>query len=248
MNQIFYKAGSIKPEEAKRSYSLIPNIVRFIKTRWNRDELSSQLGLGSEIIGVSLNNVLFRPYPRQEAGWPSRPLRIVAMVRPSSLRRGAELTMRVFARLSKIYQGEIEFIIFGAENDDPSLKLITPNFPHKNVGIIPSEILLSIFTDSDIFVDFSQYQAMGLTAMEAMACGLAVVVTTKGGAHDFAQHNKNCLLVDTSSADSCLSAVKILVENHRLRNALQIQAIYDMAQHSPIKCAYNILNFLHIES
>ena len=240
----FYKKGSIKYEEAKKSYSLIPNIIRFTKTRWNREELYAQLGLDSSIIGVSFNNALFRPYPRQETGWPNRPLRVVAMVRPSSVRRGAKLTMRVFARLNKIYQEKIEFIIFGAESDDPSLKLITPKFPHKNLGVISSETLVSVFADSDIFVDFSQYQAMGLTAMEAMACGLAVAVTNNGGAHDFAIDNNNCLLVDTSSEDSCFRAVKILVENHRLRNTLQTQAICDMAQYSSVKCAYNILNIL----
>lgn len=40
---------------------------------------------------------------------------------------------------------------------------------------------------------------MGLTAMEAMASGCAVVLPKYGGTGDFAKNESNCLVIDTKT-------------------------------------------------
>ena len=72
----------------------------------------------------------------------------------------------------------------------------------------------------DIFVDFSTWQAMGMTAMEAMATGCAVVVTRNGGPGIFARHEENCLLVDPHDQADCLAALDRLVKDDALRRRL----------------------------
>jgi len=66
----------------------------------------------------------------------------------------------------------------------------------------------------DIFVDFSSRQAIGLSAMEAMVCGAAVIVPLNGGATTFAINEKNSLLVNTSSSDECYNSLIRLLEDH----------------------------------
>jgi glycosyltransferase involved in cell wall biosynthesis len=101
-----------------------------------------------------------------------------------------------------------------------------------------------LLNEVDIFVDFSAFQAMGLTAMEAMACGATVIVPQRGGASSFANHEANALVVDTSSPDACVSALDKLVRDEQLRRHLQHQAMLDICQIHPEQAAFNILNTL----
>jgi glycosyltransferase involved in cell wall biosynthesis len=85
---------------------------------------------------------------------------------------------------------------------------------------------------------------MGLTAMEAMACGAAVIVPRRGGAGSFARHEENALVVDTGSIDACLAALERLTLDQALRTRLQRQSLLDACEHYPEGAAYNILNAL----
>ncbi len=240
----FHRQDSSDHNEAVESYSAISGLIRFTKTKWNQDKLMQELNLDSTCIGISVNNNLFRPYPRSEKSWPTRPLRIIAMIRPNSPRRGSEMTMRVFKRISELFTGQIELVIFGVEIGDPELDKLETSFDFTNLGVISREEVVALMTESDIFTDFSTYQAMGLTAMEAMCCGLAVILTNNGGVQDFARPDKNCILVDTSSFEESLKALHDVIQNHDLRFNIQREAITDMAQYSSEKCAHNILSLL----
>ena len=85
---------------------------------------------------------------------------------------------------------------------------------------------------------------MGLTAMEAMACGVAVIVPQVGGANRFAQHEKNALVIETDSVEPCVAALDRLIRDEQLRTSIQQEAIFDICQHFPEKAAYNILQAL----
>jgi glycosyltransferase involved in cell wall biosynthesis len=92
-----------------------------------------------------------------------------------------------------------------------------------------------------VFVDFSVWQAMGLTALEAMCTGCATIVPAAGGAASFARHGVNCLVIDTSAPQACLAALGRLVEDSRLRTSLERQAIADAAGIYPERTALGIL-------
>lgn len=97
---------------------------------------------------------------------------------------------------------------------------------------------------TDIFADFSEYQAMGLTALEAMACGVAVIVPRKGGAVSFARHEENALIIDTSAEDVCWNTLERLVEDRQLRLRLRRGAIQSVCDFPLERAALNILNTL----
>ncbi len=100
----------------------------------------------------------------------------------------------------------------------------------------------ALLSQVDIFADFSIFQAMGLTALEAMACGCATIVPENGGTDAYALHEENCLVVDTSKYDQCCAAVERLVEDVYLREQLAQRAIFDAGSYSPEKCAASFLN------
>ena len=80
--------------------------------------------------------------------------------------------------------------------------------------------------------------------MEAMACGAAVIVPSRGGATDFAMHEQNALVIDTGQKDNCISALDRLINDAYLRERLSRQAIFDMAQYYPEIPASHILEIL----
>jgi GT2 family glycosyltransferase/2-polyprenyl-3-methyl-5-hydroxy-6-metoxy-1,4-benzoquinol methylase/glycosyltransferase involved in cell wall biosynthesis len=241
----FFPSNSEEYKTAWDSYTLYPDLVRITKTQWNYDVVKNQIEVDCSIVGPSVNIDLYHPRRRRDAHWPQRPLRIAAMIRPSSPRRAAKLTMKVLQQISESHGNNIEIIIFGCTSDDPLfVKLPSRNFPWSNAGVLNRSQLAFLLNEIDIFVDFSTFQAMGLTAMEAMACGVAVILPEQGGATSFAKHQENCLIVNSSSEEACLQLLNRLILDEQLRSRLQRQALKDICHYFPEKAAYNTLDFL----
>ena len=234
----FFEKDSEEFKIAWKSYILYSDLIRFTKTTWNRNIIQNEIGVNCSIVEPSVNIDLFRPRNRKL----DQKLRIAAMVRFSSERRSPQLTMEVLKAISELHQEKIEIIIFGSDSRD--LELIDTNFSFHNAGILTRPQLAFLLNEIDIFIDFSAYQAMGLTAMEAMACGAAVILPEKGGANHFAKNGENSLIIDTASKDSCIYALNQLIENEDLRFHLQQQAISQSCCYYPEKAAFNILQCL----
>ena len=237
----FFSPGSPEYRLARDSYTRFPDLVRMTKTDWNFSAVQKNIGVDCAVVGPSLDIDLFRPRRRLLT---ERSLRLVAMVRPSTPRRNPELTMRLLGEVARRYQDKVEVVVFGCQVDDPGFTKLVTGFPFRHAGFLTRQQVASLFDESDIFVDFSSYQAMGLTAMEAMACGAAVIVPDEGGSHSFAFHEQNALIVDTSSEDACLAALERLILDQPLRSRLQQQAIQDVCQFPPEMAALNILKAL----
>jgi glycosyltransferase involved in cell wall biosynthesis len=240
----FFPPTSAEHKQSLASYTQFPDLLRVTKTEWNRQAVLQHTGADCTVIGASVDIDLFRPRRPASPGWPARPLRIAAMIRPSTPRRQPELTMQVLREISQRHGGSIEIILFGCTPHDPGFMKLERDFPWMHAGLLTPAQLANLLNAVDIFVDFSSFQAMGLTAMEAMACGAAVIVPQAGGAASFARHEENALVSDTGSADSCTAAVDHLIQDETLRFKLQQAAIFDACQYFPEKAAFNMLNAL----
>jgi GT2 family glycosyltransferase len=239
----FFTPETTAYKKAIESYSLFPDLVRFTKTEWNRQAVLQKIGVDCNVVGPSVDIDTFRPRPHKDADWPARPLRVAAMIRPNTPRRQAALTMQVLHQISHT-NSDVEIILFGCELNDPGFSKLDRDFPWHLAGILSRPQLASLLNKVDIFVDFSAYQAMGLTAMEAMASGAAVIVPQNGGATSFAHHEKNALITETDSLAPCVTALTRLIRDEQLRTSIRQQSIFDICQHYPEKATYNILDTL----
>ena len=152
--------------------------------------------------------------------------------------------MEILRSVWRKYEARVEIVLFGEESEHPDFAALPQDFGWRNLGKLTSSELAVVFNDSDIFVDFSEYQAMGLTAMEAMSCGVAVVAPIKGGANSFASHNVNALLVDTTNAETCLDAVCCLIDDDQRRLTLQQNAMRDVSLFEPAVAAHALMEEL----
>jgi glycosyltransferase involved in cell wall biosynthesis len=170
------------------------------------------------------------------------------MVRPASRYREPVRTMELLKQVTSRNKDEVEAVVFGTSPDDPGYVGLPRDFPFTLAGVLNQRQVARLLNEVDIFLDLSSHQAMGLTALEAMACGAAVVVPRQGGATSFARHAENSLVINTASHRACRQAVQRLIEDHALRQRLQRQALQDVCAFFPERPAYNILEVLYGDS
>ena len=214
---LFEPPGTPLNIEAMESYTLIPNNRCFAKTHWIIDEVKKHHGTNVTKVEASIDHDTYRIGERRG----SSHITIAAMIRPQTPRRNAKETISVLRSIKEKYENSIGIHIFGCESEDPKFKALKVNFAHTNHGICERSQVSVILQASDIFVDFSAYQAFGRTGLEAMACLTAVILPKIGGVHEYAIDTQNALLVDTQDMPSMQSALTRLITDEALRNSLK---------------------------
>ena len=242
---LFYAEGSEDRKRALASYGLVPGMRRFSKSAWNADEVVARTGLDCALVSASFDAEVFRPRLPEPA---ASPVRIAAMVRPSTPRRQPGLTVDVMRALAQKLGDGVEVVLFGSERSDPALRPFRLDFPHRFAGVLDDRQLSALLSQVHVFADLSTYQALGVASLEAMASGAAVVVPRAGGAGTFARHEINALAVDTSSRDACLACLERLATDGPLLRRLAAQAIADAGLHTPDRAAAGILEVLFGEA
>ena len=238
---LFYPEGSDDWKRAFASYSLVPGMKRFSKSKWNADEVVARTGLDCALVSASFDAEVFRPrLPEPAPG----PVRIAAMVRPSTPRRQPGLTVDVMRALAGKLGAGVEIVLFGSERSDPALRGFPLDFPHRFLGVLDDRQLSALLSQVHVFADLSTYQALGVASLEAMASGAAVVVPKAGGADTFARDGINALAVDTSSREACALCLERLATDWPLLRRLAAQAIADAGLHTPDRAAAGILEVL----
>ncbi len=238
---LFYAEGSEDWKRAFASYGLVPGMRRFSKSKWNADEVVARTDLDCALVSASFDAEVFRPRLPEPA---ATPVRIAAMVRPSTPRRQPGLTVDVMRTLAQKLGDRVEIVLFGSERSDPALRAFRLDFPHRFLGVLDDRQLSALLSQVHVFADLSTYQALGVASLEAMASGAAVVVPKAGGAGTFARHDVNALAVDTSSREECIACLERLATDESLLRRLAAQAIVDAGFHTPDRAAAGILEVL----
>ncbi len=240
----FETEGSAEYLEAIASYSRIKGIRRFTKTDWTRNLLLERLGCDSRVVHPSFDCDLFFKRPPLGPEWPQRKPRVVVMIRPDTPRRNPEGTVRILKKLCSKYPDRFEVLVFGIGSRDPAWLKLRPDLNWKNAGVLNPLQMSVLLNETDIFCDFSHYQAMGLTAMEAMACKVAVIAPQSGGSESFVNNGHNAMLVDTSSEDACIEVLEKVLLDDELRVNLQQNGAVSISDCCPERSAFCILQEL----
>jgi glycosyltransferase involved in cell wall biosynthesis len=74
-----------------------------------------------------------------------------------------------------------------------------------------------VYNATKVFVQSSYVEGFGLTAVEAMACGAALVTTDNGGAGDYAFHDETALVVPPAEPTAVADAVDALLADDARR-------------------------------
>lgn len=138
-----------------------------------------------------------------------------------------------FAGRLTLYKGILELIeAFNLLNDiHPNTKLLIAgagpmrddviSASNKN-GNIESKGFVkdmkAFYAGLDLFVNPSHYEAMGLTHIEAMACGVPVLVSNAPAMNLMLKEGENSFFFDTGNVEDLTGKIKYLLENSDIRN------------------------------
>jgi glycosyltransferase involved in cell wall biosynthesis len=151
---------------------------------------------------------------------PAAPLRVLLNGRRSRPRKGTDLILRALAGIAPP-PGGFEIVLFDSigEHNRQDPRDGAPLPPGARFVMGPSqEELVALFQSAHVFVAAERKAGWCNTALEALACGCAVVCT-RSGTMDFARHGENAL-VSWRNPWSLKRAVRRLFADPALRERL----------------------------
>jgi len=234
----FFPPGSTEYLRALDSYSLVSQMTLMTKTRWTRDVLKRVVGVECAVLGADYDDALF--YPGATCRLYGGAIAVTAMVRPETPRRAPGLTMKVLKRLKMEFGSTIVIRTFGADCDNPSYQGLGADFEHECLGQLTPQQVSGLLQATDIFLDYSTFQAMGLTAMEAAACGAITIGPLSGGLTEIITDSQTGVLIDTSNEQTCFSRTCELIRNTQQRIEIG-KNIMDITQFYPEQVALKMM-------
>ncbi len=87
-------------------------------------------------------------------------------------------------------------------------------------GYVADEMMAPTYRQAEMFVLPSLFEPFGMTAQEAMACGVPVVASKLGGIRDVITSGENGLLVDPSDAAEFAASMTRLLDDDRFRSSI----------------------------
>lgn len=170
------KTGATLPQSFVDDYIQIPN--RIFNSPWVRDEARKDFSAAIDggFIPVGVDTLMFRPGDHPLEG--EKKLKVVAMWRPQTPRRGHELIRQVYERLGD----KVELHLFGWDGDG------TPPAAIRH-GVLEQPAVARLLRGMDVLLEASGFQGFGLPGAEAMASHTALVSTDTGGVWAYADRD-----------------------------------------------------------
>lgn len=235
----FYAQGSKGQKHALESYKLAAPFRVFCKTEWTRKTLLEKSHLECNLIGPSVDARSYAPPSLVDI---SVPIVIAAMIRVSCERRQPQRTARILETIKSHFGEGVQILAFGSSDAELMAKGIKSG-AFKNLGRLTPHAVSQTLQKASLFIDASSFQAMGLTAMEAMASGCCVIGPSVGGLPEITGHDGQSLAicVDTSSTTAVVTACISLINDHQRRLELS-QRSMQVSRFHPLIAAERMLD------
>lgn len=230
----FPETDLIARQQVNMTYRLIAH--KIVTSQWLQQLLHKD-GYTSEkiCIGTDLNT-----FYRRDIDKRSRPI-ILTMARPGTPWRGFATVIQALKQV-KTDIPNAEIVFFG---DNSLFKQKIP-FIYRDEGIIFNQNrLAALYSEADVFLDGSDYQGFGLLALEAMACGVACVLTNVGGVNEYARHEENCLLIPPREPDDMAQAIIRLLQTPELKEKISKNGLATVKNYSIQEMAQKTLDFFN---
>lgn len=163
----------------------------------------------------------------------------VAMMYSKAERKGAIYGIEAIKRI-KVQKPNVEAILFGKFPRPVDLPTWIEYYENPEQAFLVSEI----YNRAKVFICSSIYEGWGLPAMEAMACGCAVVTTDCGGVRDFAIPEVTALVCPIKNVEALVTASIELLNNNVLYKMLIENALQKIQEFSWEKSEKKFLEIL----
>ncbi len=180
--------------------------------------------------GVPLERFPYRPHVRA----PGAPLRLL-FVGQLSRAKGVHTALKALAEARDAGERALQLSVVGDgvpeyEHELRAFVRAAGLAEHvRFLGRLPHEALPAVYHDHEVLIFPSEWEEpFGLTHLEAMACGTAVVSTTTGGSAELIRHEGNALAYPAGAAPELAARLRRLAQDEALRQALVAAARRDV--------------------
>ena len=182
---------------------------KIVISTWLRDVMREKFGAEAEVLVTPVDRSLFRPVPDVSRGGPPR----VLMLHHDYAWKGVADGMEAVARARR---DGARFTLVGFGVKPPRGPLAYDEF-HENP---PQETLARLYSGCDVYLCPSWDEGLGMPAMEAMACGAALVTYDNGGCRDYARDGETALVARRRDVDDLTKRLARMVGDDALRRRL----------------------------
>ncbi|MEM1510503.1 MAG: glycosyltransferase family 4 protein [Thermofilaceae archaeon] len=188
----------------------------------------------------------YSPLPRDKRGYLKTEGKVrLLFVGEDPLLKGFHLLLKGLTYIRRLK--DLELIVVGFNPDLNMWSLVDKLGLSRVVsfyGVVSAEKLRELYRSSDIFVLPTLYDAFSLTSLEAMACGLPVVLSPYAGIRDIVRNWYNGVIVNPLNASQLAEAITTLVYDDRLRERIGANARATAESLSWRNVARKILGFM----
>jgi glycosyltransferase involved in cell wall biosynthesis len=115
----------------------------------------------------------------------------------------------------------------------------------KNVRLVPgTDEPESFFKSADLFVLPSIQDGFGMVVLEAMACGVPVVVSQNVGAKDCVRHSTHDFIISPSNVDDLVEAMQFFYKNRDYKFRFVNELVSQAQKFSWDKYKYRFIKFI----
>ena len=193
-----------------------PDLVLFPS---NTNKLSNT---NNGFLPLEYNNQILPIYANATIFYPSEPTKIAEWSdgKTKLLFVGRIEPEKNIDEIFDIMDDTMSLCIVGKGNDTERLRQIATerNLDVKFVGLVDNDQLRYWYSSADIVVIPSRTETLGMTTLEAIACGAAVVARNEGGTLDIIQHRYNGLMYGTTA--ELKSNITLIMSDTVLRNTI----------------------------
>lgn len=161
---------------------------------------------------------------------------------------GLEYLVKAFKKLiDKTNDDKLKLILAGRGPEEESLRQLVKDLNIEEQvefkGFLPIEEVVDTFNEIDVSVIPSLRESFGVSAVEAQACGCAVIASRTGGLPEAAKEDYSALFFEPKNIDELTEKMLLLYEDRKLLRKFQENAVQYVEDHFQLDD-----NFKNIES
>ena len=159
----------------------------------------------------------FKPYENGEFRNALAPNGEKILVHTSNFRSVKRVpdTIRIFEKVQKDIPSKLILIGDGPDRSESERLCRQLELCDKVKFLGKQDGLVEILSSSDLFLIPSQSESFGLSALEAMACGLPVISSSVGGLPELVRHNETGFIAEIGDIDRMAKYTLELLTNER---------------------------------
>ena len=229
-----------------------PKVDLIVMARRVSDGLQAFYGreLPSSVLYFGLDHQIFNPQRRLELREAAREQIqlgadqfVLLLVGNDWLNKGLPVLLGAMGRLREL---PLQLLVVGQDDPSPYQSIIRAGSLDGRIHFLPPRKDVEFYyAASDVYTGPSKEDALPLPPAEAMACGLPVLVTAQCGISEIIVDGQNGMVMqDPMNADDLAAKIRLLYEDHVLRQRLSEKAADTTRQFTWDRSAREFCEFL----